>query len=289
MKYRSNSILAHIPQNRGGERTLQQALFFSKALEMRIFVMDIIKSGTFFSPNPKSKRNKIRHQGALNKFTEFVKRYLQSEIPNNIILRIGWGKVVNTLIDESENGGYEFVMLDKSEKKNPESLSRAEIDRYISKSFCPVLTVNKDFPINKIRKIVIPINISQRTKKRLYWGTFFAKKLNAKVKIVSALNIDIEASKSLASKKAEDLKSMLEKRGIECDVDILKIHGQERHTAVLEYIEQENPDLVIIRTHQESKFSGKKIGKFVSEIVHTCTIPVFTVGGITTNYDPEII
>lgn len=289
MKYRSNSILAHIPQNRYGERILKQALYFANALKMRIFLMDIIKSRTLFSPNPKSKRNQIRHQGALNKFTEFVKKHLHSEIPTNIILRIGWGKVVNTLINESELGGYEFVILDKSEKQNSDGLSKADVDRYISKSFCPVLTINKDFPIEKIHKIVIPINISQRTKKRLYWATFFAKKLNAKIQIVSALNIDIEASKSLAHKKAHDLKEMLENRGVHCDVDILKVHGQELHKAVIDYIEREKPQLVIIRTHQELKFSGKKIGKFVSEVVHTCKIPVFTVGGITSDYDPDLI
>lgn len=285
MKYRSNSILAHIPQNRDGERILKQVVFFQNALEMRLFLLDFIKSRSFFSPNPKSKKNQIRHQGALNKFTEFVKKVLQTEIPDNIMLRIGWGNIVNTLINESERGGHEFVMLDKSETNNAEALSKSDIDRYVSKSFCPVLTFNKDYLITEVNKIVIPIDISQRTKKRLYWATFFAKKLNAKIKIVSALNIDIEATKSLAFKNAEKLKTMLEQRGIECEVKILKIHKQEHHRAILEYINFEKPEMVIIRTHQEIRFSGRKIGKFVSEVIHGCPMPVFSVGGVTQNYD----
>ncbi|MEN8117544.1 MAG: universal stress protein [Bacteroidota bacterium] len=289
MKYRSNSILAHIPQNKDGEHILQQALFFQEALGMRIFLMDIIKSSTFFSPNPKSKKNQIRHQGALNKFTEFVKNVIQKEIPNNIILRIGWGKIVSTLINESERGGYEFVLLDKSEKNNAEAMSKSEVDRYVSKSYCPVLTINKDYPIKEINKIVIPIDISQRTKKRLYWATFFAKKLNAKIQIVSALNIDIDETKSLAFKNAERLKNMLEERGVECDVKILKVHRKETHKVILEYIKKEKPGLVIIRTHQEIRFSGRKIGKFVSEIIHGYKAPVFTVGGVTQNYDVKLI
>lgn len=289
MKYRSNSILAHIPQNDDGERILQQALYFQNALGMRIFLMNIIKSSSFFAPNLKSKKNQIRHQRDLNKFTHFVKDYLQNDIPNNIILRISWGKIVNTLISESEHGGYEFVLLDKSEKNNVEALTKSEVDRYVSKSFCPVLTINKDYYFEKVKKIVIPIDISQRTKKQLYWATFFAKKLNAKIQIVSALNIDIKETKSLAYKNAEQLKQMLVHRGVVCDVKILKTHGKERHKAILEYIEQEKPELVIIRTHQEYRFSGKRIGKFVSEIIHNCKIPVFTVGGISQNYDADLI
>ncbi|WP_319480325.1 universal stress protein [uncultured Draconibacterium sp.] len=289
MKYRSNSILAHIPQNHSGELVLRQALFFREKLGMRIFLMKINKSNTFFPINPNSKKNKIRHEKALDQFTNFVKDHLQTEIPDNIILRVKWGKVIKTLIIESEEGGHEFVVLDKSEKHNAEDLSRADINRYISKSYCPVLSINKNYPTKKIKKIVIPIDITQGTKKRLYWTTFFAKKLNAKVHIVSALNVDIKESKSLAYKKAEKIKEMLQKRGVECDINILKMHGRERHQAILEYIEEVKPDMIILRTHRESRFTGKKIGTFVSEIVHNCQMPTFTVGGINQDLDPDSI
>ncbi|WP_303918020.1 universal stress protein [Draconibacterium sediminis] len=289
MNYRSNSILTHIPQNRDGESILKQALFFTNALNMRIFLLDVIKTGPAIFHNPKSKRNKIRHQKALEKFTDFVKNSLGTAIPDNIILRIGWGKIINTLIAESERGGYDFVMIDKSKHANNEHLSPADVSRYVSKSYCPVLSVNKEYPINEIKSIVVPIDISQHTKKRLYWVTFFAKRLKAKIHIVSALHIDIEERKSLAYKNAEKIRKMLEQRGVECEVKILKVHDRERHTAILNYIEEVNAGMVMIRTHQESRFIGKKIGKFVSAIVHGCNKPVFTVGGVTQKYDLDAI
>ncbi len=284
MKYRTNSILAFVPQNSHGERILKQIQFFQKALGMRVFLMDIIKSGFLCFSNPKLKRNQIRHQKELNKFTEFVRKTLDNDIPDNIILRIGWGNIVNTLISESERAGHEFVVIDKNINLE-ESLSRSAINKYVSKSFVPVLTINNDYPVKEVKNIVIPIDISQRAKKKLYWATFFAKKFNAKISIVSALNIDMKATKSLAYKNAEKLKEMLLSRGLECEVDILKIHNQEHHLAILEYIEEKNPDMVIIRTHQESRFTGKKIGKFVAEIIHGCKMPVFSVGGVTQSYD----
>ncbi|WP_372650425.1 universal stress protein [Draconibacterium sp.] len=289
MNYRSNSILTHIPQNRDGESILKQALFFTNALSMRIFLLDVIKTGPAIFHNPKSKRNKIRHQKALEEFTDFVKNSLGTDIPDNIILRIGWGKIINTLIAESERGGYDFVMIDKSKHANNEHLSPADVSRYVSKSYCPVLSVNKEYPINEIKSIVVPIDISQHTKKRLYWVTFFAKRLKAKIHIVSALHIDIEERKSLAYKNAEKIRKMLEQRGVECEVKILKVHDRERHTAILNYIEEVNAGMVMIRTHQESRFTGKKIGKFVSAIVHGCNKPVFTVGGVTQKYDLDAI
>lgn len=284
MKYSSNSVLAYTPQNKECELVIQQAMFFKEALGKRLFVLDIIRGSYMFPTFLQSKVTHDVHQKRHNELQACVKKTLKKEIPKDIILRIKRGNKVNTLIKESKKGGYDFIVIDKCAEKLPGALSRGEIDRFISKSHCPVLSINKNFSHSRIQKIIIPIDISQTTKKRLYWGTLFAKKLNAKIQIVSALNIDIKETKSLAYKNAEKLKDMLTARGVECNVKLLKVHQQERHKVLLQYIEEEEPGLVILRTHQEHQFSGRKIGKFVSEIVNNCKAPVFSVGGVTEAY-----
>jgi len=277
MQYRSNSILALIPQSKEGETVLKQVLFFQQSLQMRVFVLTIIKPFSIFSKKFRTKILAQKIAEAKDQFKNFIERSIQKTIPDNVIVRILAGEVIPTLIKESKNGGYEFMVIDKSTEEFPGTLSRNQVDKIISHSCCPVLTVNKNYPVKEIKKIVIPIDISQTTKKRLWWATFFAKKYNAKVYIVSALNINISETQSLARKNAEKIKTMLIKRDVSCEVKILKMHQQERHKVILKYIEEEKPELVIIRTHQESIFTGARIGKFVSEIVHGCKVPVFTV------------
>ncbi|NQU51773.1 MAG: universal stress protein [Bacteroidetes bacterium] len=283
MKYSSNSILAFTPQNKESELILNQALLFQEALGKRIFITDIVKPASIFPQIFQTEKVKNRHKEAVDKLHHFVRGIIQKEIPKEVLLRIRYGNAVTTLIKESKKGGYEFIIVDKSGGNFKSALSQSEINKFVSKSHCPVLTINKDFPIKSINTIIVPIDISQTTKKRLYWATLFAKKFNAKIQIVSALNVNIDKTKSLAFKNAEKIKKMLLERGIECDVEILKAHNQARHTVLLDYIEKKNPELVIIRTHQEYHFSGKRIGKFVSEIIHGCNAPVFIVGGSTEN------
>lgn len=288
MKYSSNSILAFTPQNKDCETILKQSLFFQQALDKRIFVVDFIKFAPVLSRIVNRKKIVDIQEEALEKFQDYVQNTIQKEIPKEIILRIKPEKAVPSLIRESKFGGYDFIIVDKSVDNYQGALSNNDVNRFISKSHCPVLTINKDFPANKVKKIVIPIDISQNTKKRLYWGTFFAKKFNAKIQIVSALNVNINEKNSLALKNAKKIENMLHHRGVDCDVKILKTHQQSKHKVLLDYMEEENPDLVIIRTHQEYRFSGKKIGKFVSEIVHGTKVPVFAVCGITQKYPEEI-
>jgi nucleotide-binding universal stress UspA family protein len=250
---------------------------------MRMFVMDIVRKKSLF-PLLLSKKEFLHQQKErVKEMDNFVSETIEKKIPKNVITRIRCGRIVETLIKESIKGGYEFIVIDKSKNHYKGALKRNALNKLISKSHCPVLTINKDYPIKSIKKIVIPIDISQTTKKKLYWATFFAKKFSAKVFIVSAVNIDIEKTKSRAFRNAEILKNMLTEREIECDIKIINAHKQEKQKAILEYIEELAPELVIIRTHQEFRFTGKLIGKFVSEIVHDCKIPVFTVGGPTKN------
>ena len=277
MENRSNSILAFIPQNKSGELVLKQALYFQQIIETRIFVLKIIKSPSLLFQKIQTKKMDKLKTEAKQELSNFIKNVIRKDIPKNIILKIKFGDVVSTLIHESKKGGYDFIIVDKSKSSFKGTLYKGKFNKFISQSQCPVLTINKDFPIRKIKKIIIPIDISQTTKKRLLWATLFAKKFNAKILIVSTLNAKIEKTKSLAYKNAEKIKGMLTERGVDCDVKILKTDNQKKHEVILKYIDKEKPELVIIRTHQESIFAETHIGKFVSKIVHGCKMPVFTV------------
>ena len=87
----------------------------------------------------------------------------------------------------------------------------------------------------------------------------------------------MDEQKSLASKNAEKLKLMLQDRGIESDVEILKVHGVVKHKEVLSYIEVRKPDFVIIRKHHVASYSKTSVGDFAKVIIHGSKIPVFTV------------
>jgi nucleotide-binding universal stress UspA family protein len=242
---------------------------------MNIFILNVIKEPSFFNTLFRPRKLSYKRNEALNELKKFVENFVDGEIPRYMALRVKSGNTLRILFLQSKNGGYEFMIVDKSE--SPGGLSRYETDKLISRSVCPVMTINKDHFTDNFKKIIIPVDISRATSKKLLWATYFAKKFNAKIEIVSALNVNLSTRNSLAWKNAEKLKYMLIKRGVECEVTVLKTQIREKHKVIIEHIEKEKPGLVIIRTHEESNMTGTAIGKFVSEIVHECKMPVFTV------------
>ena len=275
MRYRSNNILALIPPTKEGKLLLNQSLFFQQSLGMRIFVYHIIDKPSLFEQLFHAKRANHYKSNELVKLRRFIEESIPEKSLNQFTYRIKTGDPLSVLQRQSKKGGYEFIIIDKCEQGS--TLDPDDTDKLISRTFCPVMTVNRNYQINNVKRIVIPVDILQTTKKKLLWATFFAKKFDAQVTIISALTMNIDIKKSLAWRNAEKLKHMLSQRGVKCDVEILKAKGQEKHNLVLDYIAREKPELVIIRTHQESRLAGTHIGKFVSEIVHGCQMPVFTV------------
>lgn len=282
MKNKRNSILAFVPPNKAGEMVLKEALILQRTLHMKIYVLNVIKAPSFYARVFQAKKVKNLLTYAEKELVEFVKNSIHEEIPDEIEVSIKSGDVVSILLNESNKGGHEFILIDKSKYNYEGVMGKNKIDDLVSESKCPVLTVNKDFGVPEIKNIIIPIDITQTTKKRLLWAILFAKKYNAKITILSALNADVNERKSLAYKNANKIRHMLWEHDVECDVKVIKTHSQDNHKVILEYIEKESPELVIIRTHQNSLFANTSIGGFVSEIVHGCTIPVFTV-----NYTPN--
>lgn len=180
MKYRSNSILALIPQSDEGERLLQQVFFFQQSLQMRVFLLNIIHPiGWFIRSFQPKKAVKIK-MTAKDELKDFAAKAFQNNIPDDYILRVQVGKKVPVLVNESQKGGYEFIVIDKSCDNYPGSFCKNEVDKFISRSFCPVLAINKDFQVHEIKKIVVPIDISQSTKKKIILGHLFCKKIQCK-------------------------------------------------------------------------------------------------------------
>ena len=279
MKHSLHDVLVLTPLSDEGEVAIRQAMNLQKRLSFRIFLLHIIPTVSLFRRLFFPRKISEIEDEALVRLTDFARNFFKGNVPENVILKVLSGDVVSTMIKETYHDNFHFIILKRTHKKKSVhcALVQNEIDKIISHSHCPVLTINKDATEETIKSILVPIDIAEGTKKRLLWVSLFAHKTHAKVHVVSALNIEMDERKSLAFRNAEKIKSMLHERKILCDVEILKVHDQARHEAVLDYIEAKKPDIVVVRKHHISSSFKAGIGDFSKEIIHGSSVPVFTV------------
>jgi nucleotide-binding universal stress UspA family protein len=280
MENKVNDVLALVPLTEEGKIVLKQATYLQKVIPYRIFVLNIIPAVSPLKHLFSSRKEKELKDKALKILVEFLKDFYKGEIPENVIPMILMGNKVQTLVRQAQSENFYFMILKRSlhKKENQNLLDQSEIDKIIGHSRCPVLLINEDSTPDNLKNILIPIDISERTEKKLLWASLFAQKNKAKIHIISALKINIEEQKSLASKNANEIQKMLLERGIESEVTVLKVYDKVKHEAVLNYIETKNTDMIIIRKHQVASYENTTIGDFAKEIIHRSVVPVFIVG-----------
>jgi nucleotide-binding universal stress UspA family protein len=275
MRYRSNHILAVIPPGEDGLSVLKHAMFFQETLGMQVFLYRIVEKQSFFDKIFHAKKVKIQRSQSLQEIKDFAAIHIPEHRLKNFTYRVRNGKKLPILLNASKKGGYEFIITEKDGKSDP--FDPEDLDRFISLTNSPVMAISNKHEIKQIKHIVIPVDVMQTTQKKLLWATYFARKYNAKITIVSALSLNINLKQSVAWRNAEKMKHLLTQRGIKCEVDIIKDTKREKHEVILDFINKAKADLVIIRTHQETAGQFTQIGSFVSNLVHQCAVPVFMV------------
>mgnify|MGYP006288150471 CR=1 FL=1 len=155
-------------------------------------------------------------------------------------------------------------------------LKAENADKLIAEAVCPVMTISDRPACHSIKDILLPVDIFKETANKVAWAISMAKKFNARLHVVSVVEMDIKPQDSLSYKKCKKIEDAIRKEGIEVDTVLLKSEKRSMAQSVLDYSAEINPDLIMIMTHQESALIDNYLGNFAREIIHRSTVPVFS-------------
>jgi len=272
-------ILVPISLSSDGKIAIEQAVKFQTVFGSTIVIINVIPPVRRFKAFFKKKSHKSSLEKANKRLKGFVKCFFGEEIPEYIKLDVRTGLLIPSIIDASLHFGAELIIIKKTKRiiRRFASFRRNNADKLIGQSLCPVLTVSENFTHKGIKEIVMPVDITKKTDDKVRWAIYLAKNFNARVTIISVLDINIDVKKSLAYRKATSMEDQLEKEKIECDVLLITETSGKNCDIFLRHVEKVNPDLIIIMTHEESILFGDYIGRFAREVIHRAIQPVFNV------------
>src|SRR6056297_147890 len=129
MFYRSNTIMAYLSPGEDGKLLMHQILFFQQTLGMRVFICGINEKLPLLKKIFNSDKKQFKENLTPEKLREFTKSALPANALEHFSFRVKTGKRLPLLIRQSNKGGYEFMIIDKS---NSEFSSNCrEIDKLI--------------------------------------------------------------------------------------------------------------------------------------------------------------
>lgn len=152
--------------------------------------------------------------------------------------------------------------------------------RVVRESNIPVITIKGKHHRNGCKNIVLPLDLTKETREKVNKAIELSKLFHgATVRVVSVLFTTDEFVVNKLTRQLGQVKTFLEKEGVECTAEIIKgIKGEETLADnILEYAIKVEGDLIMIMTQQEVDFTQYFIGSSAQEMINHSKIPVLSI------------
>lgn len=272
-------ILVPVPLSSDMNIPLQQAMQFSKVYGAEIILMNIVPEYSVFHKLLKPNKLLKKKKAAKAKLKKLVKNYFKGEVPDRVTLKVVKGSLVPAILKSASEFDCDLIIIKKAKrlKGRFNYLKSENADKLIAEAICPVLTIYSAPTADKIKSIMIPVDIFKVNTNKVAWSVSLAKKFNAKLHIVSVLNTNMSIEDSLAYKKSKEIEDQIRAEGIDVSKVILKKTEQSPEQSVLDHAAEIKPDMLLIMTQKESALRDNYLGSFAQELIHNCSLPVFSV------------
>ena len=216
------------------------------------------------------------HQRAKLKFEKIVEEYKKNGIPDiNFSYTIREGKIFKEVTTFSETLDDAVTILSTHGNSGFEELFiGGNAYKIISHSRCPVISVRQGRIPEKIKKIVLPLDITFQTREKVPFTIMLAKLFNSEVHIVSEQTSNYESSEKKLHQYLNQVASYINQHKIYYTTE--QLHGDNLTDLTLDYANSVNADLISIMTEQEKSLSNLLLGSYAHQMINKALIPVLS-------------
>lgn len=253
---------------------LEQAIDLARFINASILMLHVIDTSYFlarlFSEQQQYDRLKAE---VMTKLNNLASQYASFGISFEI--RVEEGKIYDKIIEVADEVHARFIVLGKNEtKEGKKNIMGSNATHVISEAHVPVINVG-GLKKSEFKKIVVPLDLTRRTRGQLFSAIAFALHYKSTVHLVSAMIGGGSERKSLIMKKMKAAQKTFAENGIPCTIKLYKKSNDPPYIKVLDYVKEINADLIIVMTHQEERFENY-IGAFAHHIINEAEVPVMT-------------
>jgi len=148
--------------------------------------------------------------------------------------------------------------------------------KIISYAPCPVISVRTDFTAKgSIKNIVLPIDDSFDTTKKVPMAAKLAKTFGANIQLLSVYYSELTSLKKVTDNNVKETKRFLQRKGVFTNVKSCVSNNVS--TSIVRYAEDLNADLIVIMTDQDKASKDIIMGINSQQIINRSSIPILSV------------
>jgi len=147
--------------------------------------------------------------------------------------------------------------------------------KIVSNSLCPVVTLRSDFNKHELKRMVMPLDASVETRKKIPVVTDLAAACQAEVHVLGVHETSDNVVVGNIEKYMEQAVKYFDDAGVD-SVQVMRRGNNNTETAI-EYAKSVNADLIAIMTEQTQSSMNLFIGSYAQQMVNHSPIPVLCV------------
>ena len=209
-------------------------------------------------------------------FKEILQNYkekIHSKVNLNYIIKEGVVfKEINALADTYDD--VLTVLTTHGESGFEELFIGGNAYKITSHSKNPVITVRNSIIPSKIKKIVLPLDITFQTREKVPFTAKLSKLFNSEIHLITVRTSNIESIEKRIHQYVEQVAIYIGHQNIPYTIHHLQ--GNNLTDITLEYAKSVNADLISIMTEQEKSVSNLLLGSYAHQMINKATIPVLS-------------
>ncbi len=214
-----------------------------------------------------------------NKFKE-LKAISEQETGLEAKYFIEKGNIVDKILQKAHELDIELLVMGTTGSGDiRKKIIGSNTLRVIKEASFPVLSIKNIIPPRTYKKIVLPLDLTKQTTKKIKYAVKFAKFFGASIHLISVVTSDNYIINDTLIFKLEQTRRKIEAEDIKCETKIEYESNSTTKVAhkILNYCYDISADLIMIMTQQETGIKKFFLGSLASEIVNKAQLPVLSI------------
>jgi nucleotide-binding universal stress UspA family protein len=153
---------------------------------------------------------------------------------------------------------------------------------------CPVVTIKGDYTItDNILNILVPLDSSLETKKKLPFTRELAKQFGSKIHLLKVYNSTLGVIRRRIDSFGDEALKCLKDSEVEYELNTCEANNVA--TAIIDYAESHQIDLITIMTDQETTTGSRFLGPYSQQLIHMAKMPVMSLRSTYYNQEEDMI
>ncbi|HSH51722.1 MAG TPA: universal stress protein [Bacteroidales bacterium] len=265
-------IIVPIDFSKEALKGLELAILFSNKIGCEIRMVYVRKKSNDYNPGTREEEFRF----AEKQFKQIQENY-QPHLPPGINLKyiIRTGRIYREIVSQANAYNDSFIVTSTHGASGFEKFFiGSNAFKIISATNKPVITIRGNKIPKKIKRIVLPLDITADTRQKVPFTVELAKWFNAEIHVVTLTSLQTDDVVKKLSAYSNQVCEYIESKGIK--VEKYSLIGSNLTDIVIDYAQKVKADLISIMTEQSQDLSNFVMGSYAQQMLNKSDIPVMS-------------